>query len=49
MLMVRFPGETAAVTIDRPVPLLAIHDLVERMLAGVMGDPQQLEAWAAKQ
>ncbi len=49
MLMVRFPGETAAVTIGRPVPLLAIHDLVERMLAGVMGDPQQLEAWAAKQ
>ncbi|MGB9030615.1 MAG: sulfatase-like hydrolase/transferase, partial [Acidobacteriaceae bacterium] len=49
MLMVRFPGETAAVTIGRPVPLLAIHDLVERMVAGAMGDPQQLEAWAKKQ
>jgi hypothetical protein len=49
MLMVRFPGGTAAVTIGRPVPLLAIHDLVERMVAGKMGDPQQLEAWAEKQ
>jgi hypothetical protein len=49
MLMVRFPGETATETISRPVPLLAIHDMVERMLAGEMGDPQQLEAWAEKQ
>jgi hypothetical protein len=49
MLMVRFPGETAAMTIGRPVPLLAIHDLVERMEAGAMGDPQQLEAWAEEQ
>jgi hypothetical protein len=49
MLMVRFPVETAAMTIGRTVPLLAIHDLVERMVAGEMGDPQQLEAWAEKQ
>ena len=49
MLMVRFPGETAAETIGRPVPLLAIHDLVEPMMAGAMGDSQQLEAWAEKQ
>ncbi len=49
MLMVRFPGETAGETIGRPMALLAIHDLVERMVAGEMGDAQQLEAWAEKQ
>lgn len=49
MLMVRFPDETAPEEIGRPVPLLAMHDLVERMMAGEIGNRQQLEAWAARQ
>lgn len=50
MLMVRFPVETAAATvISRPVPLLAMHALVEQMMAGKIEDQQQLETWAATQ
>jgi hypothetical protein len=48
-LMVRLPGETAPTDIVRPVPLLAMHGMIERMLAGGLGDPQQLEEWAEKQ
>jgi hypothetical protein len=46
---VRFPGESAPVEIARPVPLLAMHAMIERMIAGGIGDPQQLEEWADKQ
>ncbi len=49
MLIVRFPGETASVEIARPVPLLAMHDMIGRMIAGQMSDAQQLQAWANKQ
>jgi hypothetical protein len=48
VLMVRFPGQTAA-AIGKPVPLLAMHGMIDRMLAGEIGDAQQLEAWAEKQ
>jgi hypothetical protein len=48
-LIVRFPGESAPVEIARPVPLLAMHAMIERMIAGGIGDPQQLEEWADKQ
>jgi len=48
-LIVRFPNETAPMEIALPVPLLAMHDMIERMMAGQMSDPQQLQAWAAKQ
>lgn len=49
MLMVWFPGETVPATIARPVPLLSMHQLVERIMIGEIESPQQLEAWAAKQ
>jgi arylsulfatase A-like enzyme len=49
MLMVRFPGETNAVGISRPVPLLAMHNLIEQMMAGRIENPQQLAAWAGRQ
>jgi hypothetical protein len=49
MLMVRFPGETSAAEINRPVPLLAMHDLIEKLMAGQIGNPQQLESWAEHQ
>ncbi|HEY1806958.1 MAG TPA: sulfatase-like hydrolase/transferase [Acidobacteriaceae bacterium] len=49
MLMVRFPGETAAAEVSHPVPLLAMHDLVERLMAGEIGSTAQLQAWAARQ
>jgi hypothetical protein len=49
MLMVRFPGETTAAGVSRPVRLLAMHDLVERMMAGEIGSNAQLEAWASRQ
>lgn len=46
MLMVRFPGETNAQEIRRPVPLLALHALIEQMMAGKVEDPQSLATWA---
>ncbi len=49
MLMVRFPGETGATEISRPVPLLAMHEMVEQMVAGKIESPQQLESWAGRQ
>ena len=48
-LIVRFPGQSAPAEVEHPVPLLAMHDMIERMFAGQIGDPQQLETWAAKQ
>lgn len=48
-LLVRFPGEDAAAAVSRPVPLLAMHDMIERMIAGQLADPQQLSTWAAQQ
>lgn len=49
MLIVRFPMGTAGDEIARPVPLLAMHDLLERILAGKIANPQQLEDWAEHQ
>ena len=49
MLMVRFPSEIASTDIARPIPLLAMHSMIERMIAGEIGDPHELEAWAEKQ
>jgi arylsulfatase A-like enzyme len=49
VLMVRFPGETAPTDVEQPVPLLAMHAMIDRMLAGQLGDAQQLEAWEGKQ
>ncbi len=48
-LIVRFPGETAPADVARPIPLLAMHSMIERMIAGEMGDAQGLEAWADTQ
>lgn len=49
MLMVRFGDESAPAQVSRPVPLLAMHAMIEAMMAGEIGDPQQLETWAGKQ
>jgi hypothetical protein len=49
MLMVRFPGQTAEQEITHPVPLLGMHDLIERMVTGQIENQQQLDAWAAQQ
>lgn len=49
VLIVRFPGETAPADVERPVPLLAMHAMIDGMLAGQLGDVQQLEAWPGKQ
>lgn len=48
-LLVRFPGETSGLVIRRPVPLLAMHDLMERTITGEIGSAQQLQDWAARQ
>lgn len=48
VLMVQFPGEDRGVTMNRAFPLIAMHGMVEQMLAGRMGDGQALEAWAAQ-
>jgi hypothetical protein len=47
-LIVRFPGESSPTGITHPVPLLAMHDMIERMIAGEISDPQHLDAWAAQ-
>jgi hypothetical protein len=49
MLMVRFPGQTSSIEVSHPVPLLGIHDLIEKSMAGQIGNPQQLQSWAAQQ
>ncbi len=49
MLMVRFPGQTKADTVSQPVPLLSMHNLLERIMSGEVESAQELEAWAAKQ
>ena len=48
MLMVRFPGETVSDTISRPVPLIGMHDLMERLMSGHVSNAEQLETWAAR-
>ncbi len=49
MLMVRFPGQTHAMDISRPVPLLSMHNLIEQMMAGRVGNAQQLATWSGQQ
>ena len=49
MLMVRMPGQTSAAAIARPVPLLAMHAMLEAMIAGRIQTPEELESWAAQQ
>jgi hypothetical protein len=49
MLMVRFGDQNTAAQVSQPVPLLAMHAMIEKMMAGEIGDEQQLEAWAEKQ
>ncbi|HEX4066582.1 MAG TPA: sulfatase-like hydrolase/transferase [Acidobacteriaceae bacterium] len=49
VLMVRFPGEATGETVRRPVPLLAMHNMIDQMLAGRIENSQQLAAWAAQQ
>lgn len=47
-LMVHFPGETGSETVSQPVPLLAMHAMMERMLRGQIVDREQLKAWSAQ-
>lgn len=49
MLMVHFPGEEHASVIDRHIPLLNMHGMIEGMLAGQIENRQQLDQWAAQQ
>ena len=49
VLMVHFPGEDSGAPFGHAVPLLAMHGMLEGILAGQIGDAQQLEAWAARQ
>lgn len=48
VLMVHFPEETTPVAVNRPVPLLAMHAMIERMMAGQITDARELAAWAAE-
>jgi hypothetical protein len=45
LLMVHLAGETAPLTMDRPFPALAEHDLMEKLFAEPL-DPDELVAWA---
>ena len=49
MLIVRFGDESAAAQVHWPFPLLAMHMMIEQMMAGEIEDPQQLESWARNQ
>ena len=49
VLIVRFGNEDNALRMSQPFPLLAMHEMIEEMIAGRIGNPQQLEAWAQKQ
>jgi hypothetical protein len=48
-LMVRFPDESSPADVSHPVPLLAMHDIIERMITKEINSPQQLTTWAAQQ
>ena len=48
-LMVRFPGESSPADVSHPVPLLAMHDMIERMITKEINNPLQLTTWAAQQ
>jgi hypothetical protein len=48
-LMVRFPGQSSPADVSHPVPLLAMHDMIERMITRGISSPQQLTTWAAQQ
>jgi hypothetical protein len=49
VLIVRFPGQTAPAEIQRPVPLLAMHGMIDAMFHGQIVNVRQLEIWAAGQ
>lgn len=49
VLMVRFPGETTATEVRRPVPLLSMHDLMEKVIGGEIESSSQLQRWAWQQ
>lgn len=49
VLLVHFPSESAAEVVARPFPLLAMHAMIEKMMAGEIENAQQLETWAGKQ
>jgi len=48
VLIVRFPAQTAPAQVARPVPLLSMHGMIDRMIAGQLDDSRQLESWAAQ-
>lgn len=48
LLMVHLAGETAPLTMERPFPALAEHDLIERLFAGSL-DSDELVAWSNMQ
>ena len=49
VLMIRFPGERTGTTISRPVPMMAMHGMIQEFLAGKIANAQQLSAWVGQQ
>lgn len=48
LLLVHFPGESTPIRVNQSFPLIRIHGMIEGMLAGRIGDPAELGAWAAQ-
>lgn len=48
LLMVHFPQESQAVTVGSPFPLIAMHGMIEQMLAGRIEDSAALQSWVAQ-
>lgn len=48
LLMVHFPGETAAVKIPEAFPLIRMYGMLDAMFAGKIQNTAQLQAWATR-
>ncbi|HEX3986900.1 MAG TPA: sulfatase-like hydrolase/transferase [Acidobacteriaceae bacterium] len=49
LLMVHFPREDQGITSSRAFPLIAMHGMIEQMLAGRMQNVATLQSWVAQQ
>uniref|UniRef100_A0A372IM10 Sulfatase N-terminal domain-containing protein n=1 Tax=Paracidobacterium acidisoli TaxID=2303751 RepID=A0A372IM10_9BACT len=49
VLIVRFPGEITPTPVNRALPLLDMHNMLEQIISGQIASPEQLKQWAVAQ
>jgi Sulfatase len=48
VLLVHFPGQTERTEVDKPIPQIAMHDMIGKMLEGELQSEKDLEEWIAE-